>query len=249
MRRFHRRFPELVANVRRNRQRLVTPFDLHKTLQHLLHLQTNSTHAWTNNGFPDGQTAYSLMTDELPADRKCAEAGIADVFCSCDLIELKDVDVSTPEALEMGWEVVSHMNRYLEPVANYCAPFTLDRVVTLKRHRRKESYAIQITSKPVGFFEGWLEFHRRGGANVTLTIMKDQISRIDKYKGQSDCILPKHKSLDKFCYCKENFPMGNGLVSIVLSCILILTFLVIFMRWYRYNQSVKVTRRLVLECT
>ena len=113
MRRFHRRFPELVANVRRNRQRLVTPFDLHKTLQHLLHLQTNSTHAWTNNGFPDGQTAYSLMTDELPADRKCAEAGIADVFCSCDLIELKDVDVSTPEALEMGWELVSHMNRYL----------------------------------------------------------------------------------------------------------------------------------------
>ena len=138
---------------------------------------------------------------------------------------------------------------YLEPVANYCAPFTLDRVVTLKKHRRKESYAIQITSKPVGFFEGWLEFHRRGGANVTLTIMKDQISRIDKYKGQSDCILPKHKSLDKFCYCKENFPMGNGLVSIVLSCILILTFLIIFMRWYRYNQSVKVTRRLVLECT
>ena len=199
--------------MRRNRQRLVTPFDLHKTLQHLLHLQTNSTHAWTNDGFPDGQTAYSLMTDELPVNRSCADAGIADVFCSCDLIELKDADASTPKALKMGEDLVSQMNRYLEPVANYCATFTLDKVATLKKHRRKESYAIQITTKPVGFFEGWLEYHRRGGTNVTLTIMKAHISRIDIYKGQSDCILPKHKSLDKYCYCKDQKKKEN--ISIV----------------------------------
>ena len=30
------------------------------------------------------------MTDELPANRTCEEAGIADVFCSCELLQMKD---------------------------------------------------------------------------------------------------------------------------------------------------------------
>ena len=39
---FEKQFPELVANIRFNAERLVTAFDIHKTLQHLLHLQTSS---------------------------------------------------------------------------------------------------------------------------------------------------------------------------------------------------------------
>ena len=36
-----RQFPELVAAAKSNVERLVSSFDIHKTLQHLLHLQTN----------------------------------------------------------------------------------------------------------------------------------------------------------------------------------------------------------------
>ena len=46
---FHEKFSHLVANVERNSVRLVTPYDVRKTLQHLLHLQTNASHLWSND--------------------------------------------------------------------------------------------------------------------------------------------------------------------------------------------------------
>ena len=69
-----------MTNVHLNANRLVTAFDIHKTLQHLLHLQTEAT-PWTNH-FPDKnglipQESYSLMT-EIPLERTCAKAGIPD---------------------------------------------------------------------------------------------------------------------------------------------------------------------------
>ena len=56
---FHAEFPELVANVGVNARRLVTPFDIGKTLKHLLHLQTNSTQ-WRND--LDGGDATVFQT-------------------------------------------------------------------------------------------------------------------------------------------------------------------------------------------
>merc|ERR1711990_1077586 len=82
---FHRRWPELVANARRNARRLVTSFDIHKTAQHLLYLQTSdaTTKPWSNPAdAPDAPKAYSMLTD-IPIDRNCKDAFIPDSFCSC----------------------------------------------------------------------------------------------------------------------------------------------------------------------
>merc|ERR1712048_1314361 len=87
---FEERFPKLVANVRLNSRRLVTPFDIHKTLRHLLHLQTENAAEWSNDAsYAAGDDAdggfervksYSIMT-EVPEDRTCEKAGIPDAYC------------------------------------------------------------------------------------------------------------------------------------------------------------------------
>ena len=98
---FEKRFPQLVANVRVNSRRLVTAFDLHRTLQHLLHLQTNGGSSWSNDAAAAAaaasaegqlpQESFSLLT-EIPLERTCERAGIPDAYCGC--FQLEEVDVS-----------------------------------------------------------------------------------------------------------------------------------------------------------
>ena len=79
---FEKQFPQLVANVRLNSRRLVTAFDIHRTLQHLLHLLTIGTSSWSNEAAAAAaasaegqlpQESFSLMT-EIPMERTCEKA-------------------------------------------------------------------------------------------------------------------------------------------------------------------------------
>ena len=50
------------------------------------------------------------------------------------------------------------MNQFLDPVLDKCATFTLDEIVSLKKHLKKNSFAIVLRTKPLGLFEGWIEY-------------------------------------------------------------------------------------------
>ena len=132
--RFHRRFPDLMANVETNRHRLVTHFDTHKTLLHLLHLQTNSTHSWSNKVDGLSPIGVSVLTDEIPANRTCQEAGIAIKFCSCELIHHVIVDPQSDEALNIANIYVRRINEFLKPATHLCQPVSLDGIVTVTKN-------------------------------------------------------------------------------------------------------------------
>ena len=61
---FHRRFPDLAANLRSNQAIISSPFDVHATLRHIL----------TYPKLPSNEHTKSLFT-KLPRNRTCKDAG------------------------------------------------------------------------------------------------------------------------------------------------------------------------------
>ena len=180
--RFHRRFPDLMANVDRNRHRLVTHFDTHKTLLHLLHLQTNSTHPWSNKVDSLMPTSFSVLTDEIPVDRTCNDAGIAPEFCSCDLIHHVAVDSRSEKAMNIANIFVQRINEFLKPALHVCQVVSLDRIVSVtKDSKLSRVYAITARMRPRGFYQALVEFPY-GGAEARLNF--SGINRLDSYKGE-----------------------------------------------------------------
>lgn len=85
-------YPQAVAALRTNEQRLVTAYDFHTTLHHLLHLgesaqPTAQQYAgWVAAGNVSESVRWGIsLLDEVPAGRSCYDAGVPPEFCHCFL--------------------------------------------------------------------------------------------------------------------------------------------------------------------
>jgi len=134
----------------------VTAFDVHKTLQHLLHLQTRKPgEVWRNNEGKQGkqqqsqqQEAFSLLTNEIPKDRTCSRAGIPDAFCSCYRRVEVDADSSTVTVLATA--LLTKINRVLKAdVADICESWKLKRVVKAKKISGQKLFVVQVMAEVV----------------------------------------------------------------------------------------------------
>ena len=226
---FKSQFPELVANAAGNTRRLMTAFDIHKTLQHLLHLQTSST-PWSNadahddahideslrmqKRVPKMQTAYSIFTP-IPANRTCREAGIPSAFCACHPI--KDIPTDGQDVLNAARALVSFINEALSPVRNLCVTWRLNRVVKARKRQKTEEYSLVVETGHGAQFQGWVEIKKAGrgehgghkgqehgqeeqGHGHIIDL--SQVSRLDKYGNSSACVLKSNYRLKEYCLCR-----------------------------------------------
>ena len=76
--------PDIVANLLKNRKRLITPFDVHETLQSVLHYNPTSARR--------DQRGLSLFS-EIPRERTCDQAHIAPHWCTCLTWEPANLDL------------------------------------------------------------------------------------------------------------------------------------------------------------
>ena len=219
---FEQQFPELVANVRLNARRLITAFDLHKTLQHLLHLQTSTDGVWSNgNGVADAQgrlpqESFSLMT-EIPVDRNCERAGIPDAFCGCFALEELDLTPSAGpnEAVAAAHGgaigIVKTVNSALEGYRDICYVWKMAKLTKVKKKPKEDKFMIRVEVSPEmekgeaekldlnAIFEGWVVKNEDGSYAMKLK----EISRLDRYGNTSQCILQRAYHLKEFCRCKS----------------------------------------------
>jgi hypothetical protein len=84
--------PAAVAALRANEQRLVSAYDLHTTLHHLLHLGESAQPtaqqytSWVAAGNISESVRWGVsLLDEVPAGRSCDDAGVPPEFCQCFL--------------------------------------------------------------------------------------------------------------------------------------------------------------------
>lgn len=205
---FQQEYPEFTKTLQQNSHRLITPFDVHATLVHLLNLKNDW--AFTN---PDNvskelslnftKRAHSLF-QPIPENRSCDDAFIEEHWCTCE--SSLEADIKSNTVKQVANFLVSYVNKLLKPVSQKCAHLTLNKISDARLwqpptqhegHSADDSiYTIVIHTKPGGaVFEGTMKISASKGTNELL----GTISRLNLYGNQSSCI--DNAIFKKYCYC------------------------------------------------
>lgn len=218
---FQKKYPIAFENMKNNAYRLTTPFDLHSTLNNILHPEELKDEFLVNK-IDNGERNVSLFHPISP-ERTCESANIPTHWCTCQ--ESLPVDKTDPVVLKVAKYSVSVINDKLK---NYkqCAFLNLIEITHANlakygdmNHDIKIStsdYEIMFRTDPGG---GWF------GATVRCTycddsdfILSGTISRLNKYGNSSYCI--NDFNLKLYCYCEktgynnENNLLNEGEISL-----------------------------------
>ena len=210
-------YPKLARNLKQNSDSITSPFDLHKTLQHIITYPELPTHS----------TAYKSFFEEIPKSRPCEEAGIAEHYCPC--LQWNTADKSHPHIKRAAQSVVEYINKLTSSddlSSRLCQPLQLEEILTgyqrmpngrLQRflgpfdiHGRNPKFAktlkinecnyqLHVRTRPGGgVFEASVKY-----LEGSFTVSGD-ISRLNQYGDQPKCILERRSDLRKFCLCRND---------------------------------------------
>ncbi|GBL97170.1 hypothetical protein AVEN_144611-1 [Araneus ventricosus] len=207
-------YPEFAKNLKTNQDRLMTLFDIHATMVHLLDL--NKTHEERST-----VTLGTSLFDEIPANRTCVDAHIKRHWCPCETFDV--VPLNASEAINASQAIVKDINSQLESYEDICEVLEVDDIMSamvgkandiVLRYVRAENemlnkkiilgekmepiadYMITLVTRPGGaVFEGTVRHDPVSGSYTVLGI-----SRLSLYGMTSWCI--DSQNLKLFCYCK-----------------------------------------------
>ena len=224
---FGKKFPSFAKNLRDNTERIISPLDVHATFMHLLRFPEESLNS-ASPGLPRRPRGSSLF-EPLPKTRECKDTGIPLHFCPC--IVLKPIP-TTHSHVQIGTHLsVAYMNEMLSKdasVKKMCHRLELDEIISAVQgmpnknvqlfkgikdgiglgvgeplfHDELEqpecTYEIQFRVQPsMGLFEATVKI-----INGKFVVNGD-ISRVNRYGTQSECIVKTHPLLRKFCLCRH----------------------------------------------
>jgi len=207
---FAEKYSKAAMNIKQNRGRLTTPFDLHETLRDLSDLNRikEDELSWRSKD-PQlvswKQRGISLFL-KISGDRTCQNAGIPDNWCTChqsEAISIEDNNVKLA-----GDELIKNINKML---SNYkeCAELKLVKIHSARREVPLVSpndtiqgniqlvdYTLSLETTP-------------GNALFEATVRQDKfqeifyvvgiVSRLNTYGSQSNCMLDYKLKL--YCFC------------------------------------------------
>ncbi|GBL82572.1 hypothetical protein AVEN_263662-1 [Araneus ventricosus] len=194
-------------NLITNTKRLTTPFDIHSTICHLASLMSGDTQ-WDSKLKP----GISLF-QEVPITRTCSDAGITPHWCTCQVS--KPISKDESAVRRAAETVIQTVNKWLSLHEDKCAVLTLKQILdarvtatgllsdrngseaTSQKLLDFVNYLIVVSASPSkAIFEATVlcELVESGECEVI-----DDISRINEYGKQSDCL--SDTVLKKFCYC------------------------------------------------
>lgn len=195
---FRAAYPHKFANLIANRNRLISPFDVHATLQDILYGQVVQ--------IPDACSTCDSLFKKAVWNRSCEDAGITAHWCTCFSDEDRFSSTGDPAVVNAVQLVIQNINDFIAQNSKYvksdskCAVINLKKIVTVRsRHRNgaffsKMEYTAVFEVQPSGgLFEfTWSQGSRIGGL--------ESISRINLYGDQSACVT-SNSELKKYCFC------------------------------------------------
>ncbi|CAG9771746.1 unnamed protein product [Ceutorhynchus assimilis] len=219
---FKQKYPQAYDNFQSNANKLTTPFDIHKTLMDVLHLQNTGVADIVNN------RAVSLFS-QIPLERSCAHAYIEPHWCTC--LDWETVSIEIPVThlvMRITDTLVNKINQITESHRRICEKLSVKQVhgimkmspnkdllkfshnadidgfvADLSANLQVDSdlYQIKATLVPGdSIFEASLR-HFRDSDQMVLKI--SDISRINMYRSQAWCVEKNLPHLGKYCYCKK----------------------------------------------
>lgn len=208
---FRQKFQLAWANLKKNRLRLTTPYDLHETLKDLKNLtrleddvvnERSKSIGKGNKKLPRGISLFL----PIPPERTCRDAGIDEHWCTCH----KDVNTSTssPQVKNGASFIIERINSYLKGYSQ-CNRLTVSSILRAFQkelpvptgksitHQNLKHYTIIVKAEPgAGIFEASIQYDSGTGEYSLM----GSISRSNTYGNSSYCV--SHYKLKLFCHCK-----------------------------------------------
>ena len=194
---FTQKHPDVYINLKTNRNRLTSPFDLHLTLREILARSKQDDITWIPDGCPGCPKCVSLFS-EVPAERECEDAGITPNWCTCNKYRRMPIADEASQAIAL--QVLSGINSKLKKTLNVnasCAELTLDHVIDVQRKVPMVSHDDFIVTFDT--FPGRAVFEATVRRSNGAFHLKGDVSRITSYGNQSDCV--DDAELKLYCYC------------------------------------------------
>lgn len=217
---FREKYHHLMKNLRTNKDRLTTAFDLHETMLSLLDINV------TQVPVKKSSRAVSLL-QTVPKDRTCATADLDVHWCTCVKYEKVSDSLDPARSNAMLAKVaLNEINEQLETKDKdkQCARLSLQSVdnvmivvpneIVLELSNKLDPDEWQIFNfsrqfqSPSDHYQ--VVFRTSpGGAHFEATVVaiaggheiNGLISRIDEYGSRSKCIIKSHPDLRKYCQC------------------------------------------------
>ncbi|XP_026286245.2 uncharacterized protein LOC113211922 [Frankliniella occidentalis] len=204
------RYPQAARNLHRNKDRLVTVYDLHVTMHDLMHLSSLETPRQVSRPYPRGLSMFT----PIPPERTCDAAGIPKHYCACQ--EYDDAPTDEHRVTQVAEFLLAEVNAQLQasPLRKACWQLSLDAVQDVRggplRTRGgavalEHVYELVVRARPGGALLSATVVYRLGTATMKLD---GTVSRIDHYGAQGWCMTDF--KLKMFCHCKRSLPTADS---------------------------------------
>ena len=212
---FLQKYPEISKNMKINTNRLTSWYDVYATFRHMI------SYPEVPKNLKHGQSLFT----EIPPSRNCSQANVADHWCPC--LQWESISVEHSHVKNSALAAVEFMNDANlehELSAKNCLKLSLksinyallerpnDKLLSFKRTNDLQPefnskaiptekdfcrYQIQFTTSPNnGKYEATVRYYKEW------FIVSKDISRVNKYGSQPECIAKDLPHLRKFCMCK-----------------------------------------------
>lgn len=196
------RQPNISDNLRFNSHRLVTPFDVYATLVDLLKFVKTDRPLGASSS-PPGILGQSLF-GQIPGNRTCKDASVPAHYCVCETAA--PIDNSDSRAVTAANIIVGYVNHLLKDISDKCSELSVNGIMSAvlvktmedsgKEDETEQKVRVVVEAKPsMALFEATVILHGTSGE------VWGDVSRINPYAGQSDCI--RHAILRKYCFCTD----------------------------------------------
>lgn len=200
--------PQWRINLKKNRQRLLSAYDLHATFKQVLEtLVVDGSDAGVKNDripkhFKENKGNGVSMLKEVSISRTCDDAGVPDAFCVCQNEEEKLAPDHTL-SVRAASAVVKHLNNIIRGLV-LCSNHTLAKIENAHlRHLGRGEMRVQLmvlTDPGKGLYEATVKF-----VPPDSSVQVNQVFRINRYGTQANClpqnILKEKNVLRSVCYC------------------------------------------------
>lgn len=190
---FKKNYPYQTQQLTTNQQRLISPFDLYLTIKNIL--KPNDVYIATDNC----KTCQSLF-QSVPGNRSCSDAGINDVWCTCQEIKKTSVKKDSGALISVvkAFSFIQNLrnNITLKPCTQ-CKAMQMKKVMRVHSFKNNETnyYIASLLLKSGVIFEVIVKRYLINGVYIYDTVWYDVIEGHNK----GDCVV-EYKNR-KFCEC------------------------------------------------
>ena len=205
--------------LKSNKHKMITSFDLHKTLKHIYVL---NKYGLDKNAESECQKVFSKsdhyirplrgvsLFSEIPAERSCKDALIPVDFCLCEpdinteISENNFIKETSLTFRTVGQAVVDKLNDKPVELKKLCQAYSILNVHSVKKmpksySQEKLMYEIQLSVEP-GPSTFNTDIEVKGS-----TIFVGQIIRENGYGIESSCLTNGYDTLRYQCFCKQKY--------------------------------------------